>query len=74
MSSPERRKELRRLRDIEEQQREEEERRVADLDWYMLIEEIEDVHDAKRVLHEIVDRLDEALASRGGFPRKADDL
>lgn len=32
------------------------------------INDASDIHDLKVVLHEIVDELDTALASRGGFP------
>lgn len=70
MSSRERREELRREQEQWEIEREAEERRIADLTWFERIEEISDIHDAKAVLHEIVDHLDEVLISRGGFRRE----
>lgn len=70
MSSERRRRELREEQEQREIEREAEERHVADLTWFERIEEISDIHDAKAVLHEIVDHLDDALASRGGFDRK----
>lgn len=71
MSSQRRREERKREEEQADIAREAEEQRVAGLTWYERIEEIEDIHDLKVVLHEIVEQLDDALASRGGFERKS---
>jgi hypothetical protein len=58
-------------RKSEEQEiREEEERiRLESRSLYEKIEDCESIWDLKKVLHFIVQELDESLASRGGFPR-----
>jgi len=74
VSSARRKAELRAEQEQADREREEEEWRVANLSWYERIEEIDDIYAVKAVLHEIVDRLDQALASRGGFPRTEEPL
>lgn len=47
---------------------EEEQARLEARSLFEKIEDCETVGDVKRVLHEIVNTLDDCLASRGGFP------
>lgn len=57
MSSERRCKELREQREREDEERALEEHRYANLSMYERIEECEDVHDIKRLLHEITEAL-----------------
>lgn len=56
MSSPQRRAELRAIREVEDLQRQEEEWRVANLSLAERIEECGDIHDVKAVLRIIAER------------------
>lgn len=58
MSSRERREELRREREAEAIRAEAEQNRRANRTWYEKIEECNDVHSIKEVLHELVESLD----------------
>lgn len=68
MSSRERRAQLRQEREEQAIRDEEEQVRLNARSLFEKIEDCETVHDVKRVLHEIVNTLDDCLASRGGFP------
>lgn len=57
MSSHQRRQELRRERDAAEEARQAEEARIAGLPIYERIEECGDIHDVKRLLHDLMDKL-----------------
>jgi hypothetical protein len=58
MSTPERRRELRAEAKRRDREREAEKARYAGLSWYEKVEEANDIHDIKRLLHEITERID----------------
>lgn len=53
MSSPERRRELQRLRDIEYEKQQEENRRLAARSMWERIEEAQSIGDIREILHDI---------------------